>query len=77
MSTTDPHHNEGDAAAAAVGDFYGIGGSLTPGRIVTVCEPFSHVMVRAIVQHCHGDVVLVVTERGETLEFDRDEINRI
>jgi hypothetical protein len=29
------------------------------------------------VQHAHGDVVLVVTERGESLEYDRDEIERI
>jgi len=28
------------------------------------------------VQHAHGDVVLVVTERGESLEYDRDECQR-
>ena len=77
MNTTDPHRNEGDAAAAAVGEFYGIARAFMPGDIVTVCEPFTAAMVRGIVQHCHGDVVLVVTERGESLEYDRDEITRI
>jgi hypothetical protein len=77
MSRTDPHQNEGDAAAAAIADFYGPGRQPKPGDIVIVPEPFTNWPVKATVQHAHGDVVLVVTERGELLEYDRDEIERI
>ena len=76
MYATDPHHREGDAAAVAVGDFYGIARRFQPGDIVTVCEPFTARQVRATVEHCHGHVVLVTTERGESLEYDVDEVQR-
>ena len=77
MSRTDPHQNEGNAAAAAIADFYGKVWKPKPGDIVIVPEPFTTLPVKATVQHAHGDVVLVVTERGESLEYDRDEIERI
>ena len=48
MYATDPHHRDGDAAAVAVGDFYGI------------ARRFQ----------------LVTTERGESLEYDVDEVQR-
>jgi hypothetical protein len=74
MSRTDPHRNEGDAAAAAIADFYGKVWKPKPGDIVIVPEPFTTLPVKATVQHAYGDVVLVVTERGESLEYDRDEV---
>jgi hypothetical protein len=74
MSRTDPHRNEGNAAAAAIADFYGPGRRPKPGDIVIVPEPFTTLPVKATVQHARGDVVLVVTERGESLEYGRDEV---
>jgi hypothetical protein len=68
----DPHHAEYLGAVAAMNDTY----QFQPGDIVQVEEPFTARQVKAIVQHAHGDVVLVVTERGESLEYDRDECNR-
>jgi hypothetical protein len=73
---TDPHQNEGDAAAAAIADFYGPSRAFLPGHIVIVRQPFTDRHVRATVQHCYGHVVLVITEQGESLEYDIDEVQK-
>jgi hypothetical protein len=47
-----------------------------PGHIVIVRQPFTDRHVRATVQHCYGHVVLVITEQGESLEYDIDEVQK-
>ena len=76
MYTTDPHHREADAAIAGMAEIYGTAWKPKPGDIVIVPEPFSLRPVKATVQHAHGHVVLVVTEKGEQLEYDIDEVER-
>jgi hypothetical protein len=76
MLTTDPHHRDAAAAIAGMSEIYGTAWKPKPGDIVIVPEPFSLRPVKATVQHAHGHVVLVVTEKGEQLEYDREECGR-
>lgn len=76
MYTTDPHHREADAAIAGMAEIYGSSWKPKPGDIVIVPEPFSLKPVKAKVEHAHGHVVLVLTEKGEQLEYDIDEVER-
>lgn len=76
MLTTDPHHREADAAIAGMVEIYGSNWKPKPGDIVIVREPFSLKPVKATVEHAHGHVVLVITEKGEQLEYDIDEVAR-
>lgn len=77
MYTTDPHLREADAAIAGMAEIYGTSWKPKPGDTVIVAEPFTLHPVRATVTHAHGHVVLVVTEKGESLEYDIDEVQRI
>ena len=76
MYTTDPHLREAAAAEAAMAEFYGKVWKPKPGDIVIVPEPFSLKPVKATVEHAHGHVVLVLTEKGEQIEYDREEVER-
>ena len=69
----DAHEREAAAATAAIADFYGEVFRPIAGDIVRVLEPFTWIRVSARVTHSHGDVVLVVTDRGETVEYDRED----
>ena len=72
----DPHAREAAAAEAAIADFYACTWRPQRGDIVTVEEPFTLNRIRATVQHAFGDVVLVLTEKGEQIEYDREEVER-
>jgi hypothetical protein len=43
---------------------------------VIVAEPFTERPISVTVEHAHGDVVLVVTDAGEQLEYDREDCGR-
>ena len=73
----DPHAREAAAATAAIASFYSTTWRPKTGDIVRVLEPFRETPVLATVQHAHGDVVLVHTDRGESLEYDREECERV
>jgi hypothetical protein len=72
----DPHEREAAAATAAIASFYSEAWRPQPGDVVRVPEPFTETPVMARVQHAHGDVVLVLTDTGETVQYDRDECQR-
>jgi Na+-transporting NADH:ubiquinone oxidoreductase subunit NqrF len=72
----DAHAREAAAATAAIASFYSTVWRLKPGERVIVSEPFTERPISVTVEHAHGDVVLVVTDAGEQLEYDREECGR-
>jgi hypothetical protein len=72
----DPHAREAAAATAAIASFYSAVWRPKAGERVIVAEPFTERPISVTVEHAHGDVVLVVTDSGEQLEYDREECGR-
>ena len=72
----DAHAREAAAATAAIASFYSTVWRPKAGERVIVAEPFTERPISVTVEHAHGDVVLVLTDAGEQLEYDREECGK-